>query len=676
MTMVRPPARRYLLRREKQSPQSKDRVSASDTTLNHNGADQDGGHMTEKKAVQTTDLIAPFRARLPYPTIPTNIQGVLATAPLPTDFNPRTASAPALLTHGLLWRRPAEHEGTVASRAWNRAFAKPWSPEKHVVPALKTHHGRRHRRPRSGMLQGSQTNWAGAVLDGTWTTVSSYWVVPTVSKPKETAGVGGGWDSSTWIGIDGDFSSDDVLQAGTSQNVDSHGNASYYAWFEWVCAFSKVTLSDSTPSNFALASDAPTGSPHDATGGDLFVAFRGESNHLDFLVSTNSGATFGDKLTSSETTGTGPALALFGGATLFVAWTGTSNDRLNLARVAFSGTTLSLANKVTLTATSFTSPALASLGQVLFLAWRDANGFINVAASSDGQSFPYTFTSTVKTPSAPSLAVHEDRLFIAWEDEGYGIDVGTVTVVNDPAAGISNLVTGIANVAQVNTEATPVGPSIASNGRVLFVSWKGSGNDHLNVIQSTDGGRTFHGKYISPETSPSAPFLTMHDGEIFIGWRGENDHLNVSVVGYRDATIQGFTPAPYLYETEITNFPVHPGDEIVCSVFYVDNATAGYVALGNVTTGDYFSITIYPPPAADVSGSSIEWIMETPTLDAELTVLPKFTPVVFTDAFGCGPNFTIGNPMNGTTDNIINAAQLPVTSVTLASDKVTIDFTG
>src|SRR5580704_10639893 len=54
-----------------------------------------------------------FPARLPYPTVPTNLSGVFATAPLPAAFDPKTASDRELLRHGLLWPRPKAGEDGV-----------------------------------------------------------------------------------------------------------------------------------------------------------------------------------------------------------------------------------------------------------------------------------------------------------------------------------------------------------------------------------------------------------------------------------------------------------------------------------------------------------------------------------------------------------------------------------
>lgn len=65
-----------------------------------------------------------------------------------------------------------------------------------------------------------------------WTSAAGFWKVPTVSRPDEPESKDGGWNSSTWVGIDG-WNQNDVLQTGTSQQVDSDGDTTYYAWYEW-----------------------------------------------------------------------------------------------------------------------------------------------------------------------------------------------------------------------------------------------------------------------------------------------------------------------------------------------------------------------------------------------------------------------------------------------------------
>jgi hypothetical protein len=70
-------------------------------------------------------------------------------------------------------------------------------------------------------------NWAGyedAGQGAQFTEVTASWVVPTVSQDNFG-------DSSTWIGIDGISSHNDLIQAGTDQSSSPSGLL-YYAWYE------------------------------------------------------------------------------------------------------------------------------------------------------------------------------------------------------------------------------------------------------------------------------------------------------------------------------------------------------------------------------------------------------------------------------------------------------------
>src|SRR5208283_4402010 len=109
-----------------------------------------------------------------------------------------------------------------------------------VVPHLVAKRGGTHVLQRQPSLGDNgpimENKWAGAGFQGgtgSWAVITGTWDIPMVSQPSEPAGPDGGWDSSSWVGIDGFYSSTDVLQAGISQNVDRYGTASYYAWFEW-----------------------------------------------------------------------------------------------------------------------------------------------------------------------------------------------------------------------------------------------------------------------------------------------------------------------------------------------------------------------------------------------------------------------------------------------------------
>ena len=132
----------------------------------------------------------------------------------------------------------------------------------------------------------------------------------------------------------------------------------------------------------------------------------------------------------------------------------------------------------------------------------------------------------------------------------------------------------------------------------------------------------------------------------------------------------------YIYQTNITNFPVSPGQQVYCSVQYVNSNTAGYIYFANEATGQHFSITLAPPPGATFKGNSIEWIMEAPDGGEPESSLPKFTPVTFTSAIGCTASAATGNPDNGDTANVETTGGKVLTSVTTGDNTLTIDFIG
>jgi Peptidase A4 family len=483
-----------------------------------------------KARIQPQDT---FRKRLPHEVVPTNIFGAYTSPAPPESFDIRAATPASLLKNGMFLARPSKDSHPGVLKTWERVFSRQWRAQDRIMPHLapqygKTHRLRRARKRKDASFQSS--NWAGGTLQGNWVTCFGTWLVPTVSEPAEAQGLEGGWNSSSWLGLDGAYGSNDVLQAGVEQAVDGNGNASYVAWFEWF---------------------AP---------GQVGGTIDDFSNN---------------KLILGDTSPLSPSLASFNG-NLYLAWKGDGNDNLNVAAVDIdsnSGAPTGFSNKVTLGDTSPLSPSLAPL-----------NGY-------------------------------------------------------------------------------------------LFLSWKGDGNDNLNLMFSSDGGQTFGGKLISGETSPESTALALHNGNLFIAWKGDgNDNLNVSRVD-----LTGFITPPYIFQTNITNFTVNPGDTVFCSVQYINNQTAGQIYFANDTTGEHFTVTLAPPPGATFDGNSLEWIMEAPDGGEPISSLPKFTPVQFTGAFGCTANLGVGDPQNGDTWNIVNGSVNPpqtLTSVALGGGAVTIDFTG
>jgi hypothetical protein len=137
--------------------------------------------------------------------------------------------------------------------------------------------------------------------------------------------------------------------------------------------------------------------------------------------------------------------------------------------------------------------------------------------------------------------------------------------------------------------------------------------------------------------------------------------------------------ASYYYQTNIMNMVVNPGDQVFCSVHYVTNSagtTYGIINFVNDSEAEMgFSIMLAAPAAFAINTDDVtaEWIMECPDYGYPSHILPEFTPVVFTQAFCCGPDCTLGNPVDA--DIYLIPANPPeVTSVALANFQVTISY--
>lgn len=100
-------------------------------------------------------------------------------------------------------------------------------------------------------------------------------------------------------------------------------------------------------------------------------------------------------------------------------------------------------------------------------------------------------------------------------------------------------------------DTSPRSPALASLNGILYLAWKGDGNDFLNVMPSFDNGNTFaHKLVITSDTSPQAPALCAHNGGLYIAWKGDgNDHLNVARVTLQNGIPTGITGKVILQDT-------------------------------------------------------------------------------------------------------------------------------
>ncbi len=244
-------------------------------------------------------------------------------------------------------------------------------------------------------------------------------------------------------------------------------------------------------------------------------------------------------------TSTSPALA-FHADRLLMAWKGSGNDNLNVAKV--ESTTLlgidgveGVEEVVTLSDTTDESPALASHNGRLFSAWKGSgNDQLNLAFSDDnGFTFKGKRTLTDSSEYSPSLISHGGRLFLAWIGvDNEQLNVAKVVLFGNTAGGFG--IEGLEDKVVLG-DTSEAAPALASHNGRLFLAWKGSGNDNLNLMFSDDNGASFRGKTTFPETSSHGPALTSDGGRLFLAWKGSgNENLNVAKVVLFGNTAGGF----------------------------------------------------------------------------------------------------------------------------------------
>jgi hypothetical protein len=254
--------------------------------------------------------------------------------------------------------------------------------------------------------------------------------------------------------------------------------------------------------------------------------------NLNISVSTDGGVSFGGKHTSSESSSHAPALVSHNGR-LFVAWKGDGNENLNVAKVDLVANTAgdlaveAIVEKVTLGDTSDSAPALASHGGRLFLAWRGSgNDDLNLAFSDDGgASFGGKVTFAESSEDSPALASHNGALYMAWRGSGNeDLNIAKVDLFASTAGGFG--IDGLSNKVILG-ETSDFSPALASCEGVMYMAWRGSGNENLNVIATVDG-TNFFDKRVSFESSSDAPALATVERRVYYGWKGSNnDNLNV-----------------------------------------------------------------------------------------------------------------------------------------------------
>jgi hypothetical protein len=193
-----------------------------------------------------------------------------------------------------------------------------------------------------------------------------------------------------------------------------------------------------------------------------------------------------------------------------------------------------------------------------------------------------------------------------------------------------------------------------------------------------------------PSEPPGSGFVPVWDSSSWVGIDGwnkvSNDVLQAgieqafSVAPFYVAWFEWFAPPQsgspdYIYQVNINNSGVTAGHTVYVVAQYINNFSAGTLLFINKTAGRYFTITLAPPPGASFTGASMEWIMEAPNGGEPATSIPKFTPIVFSPAYGHDVHNSLGNPSNGFAVNLTNGSKV-LTNASISGQQVTIDFVG
>ena len=280
----------------------------------------------------------------------------------------------------------------------------------------------------------------------------------------------------------------------------------------------KLTLTETSNYTPSLAS----------SNGILFLSWTGRDNKLNFLSSSDNGTAFGNKFTSSETSSQGPALCALGGTGIGIAWKGDGNQNLNFALAAGTETAITgLSAKTKLSETSNFAPALAYQNGVLYLAWTGLDGRLNLMSAVNGDApFGNKYTSSETSAQAPALcALSNSTLGISWKGDGNDdLNVAFVPISGASISAFTNKVT--------LSETSKFSPALAVTEGGLFLAWSGE-NGQLNLSYSRNDlvSPNVGNQYTSHETSSQGPSLCALNNTLYTSWSGVgNLKLNIATL--------------------------------------------------------------------------------------------------------------------------------------------------
>jgi hypothetical protein len=268
-------------------------------------------------------------------------------------------------------------------------------------------------------------------------------------------------------------------------------------YLAWTGTDSTLNVSCSTDGGATFGAPYTTqkamGGPSLASlNGNLYIAWTGTDKSLNIAQVVISGSTitgFTRQLTWDQNSMNGPSLASFNG-NLYIAWTGENDGNLYVAYAPNGG--MDFAKPLNPTQKTVLSPSLTGNGTNLMIAWGGESSYdVYVAQVSPSDGAPANLVNVVVLPNTvaglainvqcPSLASVNNVLYLAWADANTG-QLAMLSSVDNGQTFTNPYLSWQLTPAGPSDTST-AGPSLCASGQNLYFTWPGTDNNTLNVAE-------------------------------------------------------------------------------------------------------------------------------------------------------------------------------------------------
>jgi hypothetical protein len=204
------------------------------------------------------------------------------------------------------------------------------------------------------------------------------------------------------------------------------------------------------------------------------------------------------KVTLDETSDRGPALSAHNDR-LWLGWIGRGNNQLNVTSATMSadGTiAIDSSTKQVMGDSSESAPALMSFRDRLWIAWTGvSNNQLNVMGSIHGNDFDSRTKQVMGDTSdgGPTLAVFGDRLEMGW----IGVSNHQLNVITSMNGNDFDV-----NTKQVMGDTSDSDPALVSHNGRLWIAWRGTDDELRLNLMSSEHGNDFDSRTKTVSGSP------------------------------------------------------------------------------------------------------------------------------------------------------------------------------